>query len=210
MSQIKATMEDRLSSVEGKISSIEKVSDLHLMMKKIFENQIQVAASEAKGPVRTTNSDVRRKESNGESIEERGGRYRERRGYREQGVKGAVWERKEGNYVRRGANFGGRREESEEGLQIANTWNQIIKSLQNEANFQEITCDFHAALAASIGVPTVGRFHVGFLFAMLLYYSPFLELLILLMNSAGSKQRSCVSLKILEELSLSTSMKVAS
>ncbi|KAL0908652.1 hypothetical protein M5K25_023157 [Dendrobium thyrsiflorum] len=37
MSQIKATMEDRISSVE------DKVSDLHAMMKKLLENQIQTA-----------------------------------------------------------------------------------------------------------------------------------------------------------------------
>ncbi|KAL0912871.1 hypothetical protein M5K25_016285 [Dendrobium thyrsiflorum] len=113
MSQIKATMEDRLSSVEGKVSSMEdKVSDLHLMMKKIFENQIQMTASEAKGPVgRTTNSDVRRREGDGEISEEKGGRYRERCGNREQGERGAGWERKEGNYGRMGADFGEKREE---------------------------------------------------------------------------------------------------
>ncbi|KAL0918520.1 hypothetical protein M5K25_010532 [Dendrobium thyrsiflorum] len=74
MSQIKDTMEDRLSSVEGKVLSMEdKVSDLHLIMKKIFENQIQVATLEAKELVgRTMNSDVRRREGDGEIIEEKG------------------------------------------------------------------------------------------------------------------------------------------
>ncbi|KAL0915048.1 hypothetical protein M5K25_015447 [Dendrobium thyrsiflorum] len=126
MSQIKATMEDRLSFAEDKVSSMEekmssmedKFSDLHLMVKKILDNQIQTAASEARGPMgRTTNSDFRRKESNGEIMEEKGGRYVERRGNKEQGVKGAVWERKEGNYGRRGADFEEMREESEEGFE---------------------------------------------------------------------------------------------
>ncbi|KAL0903552.1 hypothetical protein M5K25_027940 [Dendrobium thyrsiflorum] len=81
MSQIKATMEDRFSFVEGKVSSMEdKVFDLHLMMERIFENQIQVAASEAKGLAgRTTNSDVRRRENDGVILEEKGGRYKDSR-----------------------------------------------------------------------------------------------------------------------------------
>ncbi|KAL0924936.1 hypothetical protein M5K25_005797 [Dendrobium thyrsiflorum] len=52
MSQIKATVENRISSVEDKVSSLEdKVFDLHEMVKKILENQIQMAASETKGQV---------------------------------------------------------------------------------------------------------------------------------------------------------------
>ncbi|KAL0903225.1 hypothetical protein M5K25_027586 [Dendrobium thyrsiflorum] len=65
MSQIKATAEDRISSVEN------KVSDLHKMMKKILENQIQKAASETKGPMgRTTNSEFRWRKNDVEIMEE--------------------------------------------------------------------------------------------------------------------------------------------
>ncbi|KAL0918737.1 hypothetical protein M5K25_010764 [Dendrobium thyrsiflorum] len=143
MSQIKAMMEDRLSSVEGKVSSIEdKVSDLHLMMKRIFENQIQVAALEAKGPMgRTTNSDVRRRESDGEILEEKEGRYRDRRGNREYGERGVGWEKKkEGNYGRRGADFGEKREESEERMEDEDrcTFSALFISANRAAEISEM------------------------------------------------------------------------
>ncbi|PKU77168.1 hypothetical protein MA16_Dca013203 [Dendrobium catenatum] len=79
MSQIKATVEDQISSVEDKVSFVEdKVSDLHLMVKKLLENQIQIVASEAKGPMgRTTNFDFHKREHDVEIIEEKGGRYGE-------------------------------------------------------------------------------------------------------------------------------------
>ncbi|KAL0912192.1 hypothetical protein M5K25_018150 [Dendrobium thyrsiflorum] len=71
MSQIKATVEDRISSVEDKVSSLEdKVSDLPAMMKKLFENQIQTAAPEAKGLVgKMTNPEFRRRENDVEIME---------------------------------------------------------------------------------------------------------------------------------------------
>ncbi|KAL0906942.1 hypothetical protein M5K25_025478 [Dendrobium thyrsiflorum] len=53
MSQIKATVEDRISSIEN------KVFDLHVMIKKILENKI--AASKAKEPVGKTTSSVYRR-----------------------------------------------------------------------------------------------------------------------------------------------------
>ncbi|KAL0918017.1 hypothetical protein M5K25_013136 [Dendrobium thyrsiflorum] len=63
MSQIKATVEDRISSVEN------KVSDLHTMMKKLLENQI--AALEAKESVgKTTSSVYRRRDDEVEIMEE--------------------------------------------------------------------------------------------------------------------------------------------
>ncbi|KAL0924689.1 hypothetical protein M5K25_005539 [Dendrobium thyrsiflorum] len=83
MSQIKATVEDQISFVEDKVSSVEdkvssvedKVSDLHAMVKKMLENQIQTMASEAKGPAeRTTNSEFRRRDDEVEIMEKRGGR----------------------------------------------------------------------------------------------------------------------------------------
>ncbi|KAL0909207.1 hypothetical protein M5K25_020054 [Dendrobium thyrsiflorum] len=124
MSQIKATMEDLLSSVEGKISSMEdKVSELHLMMKKFFENQIQVAASEAKGLVgRTTNFDVRRRDDEVEIMEEQGGKYGGRYGYGGEDSRGAGWERKEREYGRRGADFEEKRGESEKGFAASESW----------------------------------------------------------------------------------------
>ncbi|KAL0911183.1 hypothetical protein M5K25_019304 [Dendrobium thyrsiflorum] len=69
MSKMKATVEDRISSMEV------KVSDLHEMVKRILKNQNQMAASEARGPVgRNTNSEIRRTENDVEIIEERDGR----------------------------------------------------------------------------------------------------------------------------------------
>ncbi|KAL0904196.1 hypothetical protein M5K25_026272 [Dendrobium thyrsiflorum] len=59
MSQMKATVEDRISFVEDKVSSVEaKIFDLHEMVKKILKNQIQMVTSETKGPMgRMTNSE---------------------------------------------------------------------------------------------------------------------------------------------------------
>ncbi|KAL0907566.1 hypothetical protein M5K25_021982 [Dendrobium thyrsiflorum] len=75
MSQIKAKVEDRISSVEN------KVSDLHAMMKKLLENQI--AASEAKESVgKTTSSVYRRRDDEVEIMEEQGERYEGRHGVR--------------------------------------------------------------------------------------------------------------------------------
>ncbi|PKU66361.1 hypothetical protein MA16_Dca027270 [Dendrobium catenatum] len=97
MSQIKAMVEDQISSVEDNFSPVEdKVSNLHLMVKRLLENQIQTAASEAKEPMgRTMNFDFRRRENDVEIIDEKRGRWGERCGNMEQGVKGAIWERKE-------------------------------------------------------------------------------------------------------------------
>ncbi|KAL0913856.1 hypothetical protein M5K25_017348 [Dendrobium thyrsiflorum] len=73
MSQMKAMVDDRISTIEG------QVSDLHEMVKKILENQNQTATSEARGLIgRNMNSEIRRRENDVEIIEERGGRYRER------------------------------------------------------------------------------------------------------------------------------------
>ncbi|KAL0910370.1 hypothetical protein M5K25_021346 [Dendrobium thyrsiflorum] len=73
MSQIKATVEDRISSVES------KVFDLHTMMKKILENQI--AASKAKEPMgKTTSSVYHRRDDEVKIIEEQGDRYEGRHG----------------------------------------------------------------------------------------------------------------------------------
>ncbi|KAH0469180.1 hypothetical protein IEQ34_002412 [Dendrobium chrysotoxum] len=118
MSQIKATVEDKISSVEDKVSSVEdKVFDLYEMVKKILKNQIQTAASDAKGLAgRTTNSEFHRRDNEVEIMEERGGRYGERRGYGGHESRGASWERKEGDYGRRGADFEGRRGECKEGF----------------------------------------------------------------------------------------------
>ncbi|KAL0923179.1 hypothetical protein M5K25_007224 [Dendrobium thyrsiflorum] len=57
MNQIKETMEEKISSMEG------QVADLRDMMKKMLELQAQTAASEAKGPeAKNTNSEIRREE----------------------------------------------------------------------------------------------------------------------------------------------------
>ncbi|KAL0923463.1 hypothetical protein M5K25_007521 [Dendrobium thyrsiflorum] len=125
MSQIKATVENQISSVEDKVSSVEdkvssvedKVSDLHAMVKMMLENQIQMATSEVKGPVgRTTNSEFRRRDDEVEIMEERGGRYRGRHGNEGHESRGACWGRKEGEYGRKSADFEEKRGESEEGL----------------------------------------------------------------------------------------------
>ncbi|KAL0919982.1 hypothetical protein M5K25_009077 [Dendrobium thyrsiflorum] len=102
------------------MSSMEdKFSDLHLMVKKILDNQVQMVASKARGPTgRTTNSNFCRREGDGEIMEEKGGRYVERRGNREHGVRGVGWEKKQGNYGRRGADFGENKKEIEEVLKM--------------------------------------------------------------------------------------------
>ncbi|KAL0922944.1 hypothetical protein M5K25_006976 [Dendrobium thyrsiflorum] len=109
MSQIKATVEDRISSVEN------KVSNLHAMMKKLLENQI--AASEAKEPVeKTTSSVYRRRDDEVKIMEEQGERYEGRHGYGGQSSRGAGWERKERKYRRKEAGFEEKERENEEGF----------------------------------------------------------------------------------------------
>ncbi|KAL0909185.1 hypothetical protein M5K25_020032 [Dendrobium thyrsiflorum] len=71
-------LEERL---EREMSQMKTVSDLHEMVKKILENQIQTTASETKGPMGRTNSEFRRTKKDVEIMEEKGGRYGERRGY---------------------------------------------------------------------------------------------------------------------------------
>ncbi|KAL0928780.1 hypothetical protein M5K25_000702 [Dendrobium thyrsiflorum] len=111
MSQMKATVEDRISSMEY------KVSYLCAMVKNLLENQIQTAASETKGSVRrTTNYEFRKRKNNVEIMEEKGGRYGEAWIWGHE-PRDAGWERKEGTYSRRGANFGERRGKSEEGFE---------------------------------------------------------------------------------------------
>ncbi|KAL0924780.1 hypothetical protein M5K25_005637 [Dendrobium thyrsiflorum] len=69
MNQIKETVEERMSSVEG------QVADLRDMMKKMLEFQTQSAASNAKGPeAKNTNSEIRREEEEVEIVEGRRGR----------------------------------------------------------------------------------------------------------------------------------------
>ncbi|KAL0904307.1 hypothetical protein M5K25_026399 [Dendrobium thyrsiflorum] len=74
MSQMKEMVEDRISYVEDKVLSVEdKVFDLHAMVKKLLENQIQMEASETKGLVgRTMNSEFLRRENDVEIMEEKG------------------------------------------------------------------------------------------------------------------------------------------
>ncbi|KAL0906081.1 hypothetical protein M5K25_024543 [Dendrobium thyrsiflorum] len=69
MNQIKETVEERMSSMEG------QVADLRDMMKKMLEFQAQSAASKAKDPeAKNTNSEIRRDEEEVEVVE--GGRRR--------------------------------------------------------------------------------------------------------------------------------------
>ncbi|KAL0926074.1 hypothetical protein M5K25_004460 [Dendrobium thyrsiflorum] len=90
MNQIKETVEERMSSMEG------QVADLRDMMKKMLEFQTQSAASDAKGPeAKNINSEIHREEEEVEIVdgrrgrphlepfqrEERGGGYGERQGY---------------------------------------------------------------------------------------------------------------------------------
>ncbi|KAL0903595.1 hypothetical protein M5K25_027985 [Dendrobium thyrsiflorum] len=112
MNQIKETVEERMSSMEG------QVADLRDMMKKMLEFQTQSAASDAKGPeAKNTNSEIHREEEVVEIVEgrrgrphlepfqreERGGGYGERQGYGGMEPRGAGWEHREGYYGRRGA-----------------------------------------------------------------------------------------------------------
>ncbi|KAL0918088.1 hypothetical protein M5K25_010077 [Dendrobium thyrsiflorum] len=107
MNQIKETMEERLSSMEG------QVADLRDMMKKMLEFQTQSAASDAKGPeAKNTNSEIHREEEEVEIVEgrrrrphlepfqreERGGGYGERQGYGGMEPRGAGWEHREVKY----------------------------------------------------------------------------------------------------------------
>ncbi|KAL0918328.1 hypothetical protein M5K25_010331 [Dendrobium thyrsiflorum] len=118
MNQIKETVEERMSSMEG------QVADLRDMMKKMLEFQTQSAASDAKGPeAKNTNSEIHREEEEVEIVEgrrgrphlepfqreERGGGYGERQGYGGMEPRGAGWEHREGYYGRRGAVFEDRR-----------------------------------------------------------------------------------------------------
>ncbi|KAL0927594.1 hypothetical protein M5K25_001779 [Dendrobium thyrsiflorum] len=105
MNQIKETVEERMSSMEG------QVADLRDMMKKMLEFQTQSAASDAKRPeARNTNSEIRREEEEVEIVEgrrgrphlkpfqreERGGGYGERQGHGGVEPRGAGWEHREG------------------------------------------------------------------------------------------------------------------
>ncbi|KAL0923242.1 hypothetical protein M5K25_007290 [Dendrobium thyrsiflorum] len=125
MNQIKETVEERMSSMEG------QVADLRDMMKKMLEFQTQSAASDAKGPeAKNINSEIHREEEEVEIVEgrrgiphleplqreERGGAYGERQGYGGMEPKGAGWEHPEGYYGRRGAVFEDRRGDFEGGM----------------------------------------------------------------------------------------------
>ncbi|KAL0926176.1 hypothetical protein M5K25_002381 [Dendrobium thyrsiflorum] len=122
MNQIKETVEERMSSMEG------QVADLRDMMKKMLEFQTQSAASDAKGSeAKNTNSEIHREEEEVEIVEgrrgrphlesfqreERGGGYGERQGYGSMEPRGAGGEHREGYYGRRGAVFEDRREDFE-------------------------------------------------------------------------------------------------
>ncbi|KAL0925687.1 hypothetical protein M5K25_004052 [Dendrobium thyrsiflorum] len=125
MNQIKETVEERMSSMEG------QVADLRDMMKKMLEFQTQSAASDAKGPeAKNINSEIHRKEEEVEIVEgrrgrphleplqreERGGGYGERQGYGGMEPRGVGWEHREGYYGRRGAVFEDRRGDFEGGM----------------------------------------------------------------------------------------------
>ncbi|KAL0922466.1 hypothetical protein M5K25_006454 [Dendrobium thyrsiflorum] len=114
MNQIKETMEERMSSMEG------QVADLRDMMKKMLEFQTQSATSHVKGPeAKNTNFEIHREEEEVEIVEgrrgrphlepfqreERGGGYGERQGYGGVEPRGAGGEHREGYYGRRGAVF---------------------------------------------------------------------------------------------------------
>ncbi|KAL0924766.1 hypothetical protein M5K25_005623 [Dendrobium thyrsiflorum] len=124
MNQIKETVEERMSSMEG------QVADLRDMM-KMLEFQTQSAASDAKGPeAKNINSEIHREEEEVEIVdgrrgrphlepfqrEERGGGYGERQGYGGMEPRGAGWEHREGYYGRRGAVFEDRRGDFEGGM----------------------------------------------------------------------------------------------
>ncbi|KAL0920267.1 hypothetical protein M5K25_009388 [Dendrobium thyrsiflorum] len=104
MNQIKETVEERMSSMEG------QVADLRDMMKKMLEFQTQSAASHAKGPeAKNTNFEIHREEEEVEIVEgrrgrphlepfqreERGGGYGERQGYGGVEPRGAGGEHRE-------------------------------------------------------------------------------------------------------------------
>ncbi|KAL0916626.1 hypothetical protein M5K25_014153 [Dendrobium thyrsiflorum] len=103
MNQIKETVEERMSSMEG------QVVDLRDMMKKMLEFQTQSAAFDAKGPeAKNTNSEIHREEEV-EIVEGRRGRphlepfqreerggYGERQGYGSMEPRGAGGEHREG------------------------------------------------------------------------------------------------------------------
>ncbi|KAL0921397.1 hypothetical protein M5K25_008463 [Dendrobium thyrsiflorum] len=125
MNQIKETVEERMSSMEG------QVADLRDMMKKMLEFQTQSAASHAKGPeVKNTNFVIHREEEEVEIVEgrrgrphlepfqreERGGGYGKRQGYGGVEPRGAGGEHREGYYGRRGAVFEDRRGDFEGGM----------------------------------------------------------------------------------------------
>ncbi|KAL0922286.1 hypothetical protein M5K25_006259 [Dendrobium thyrsiflorum] len=125
MNQIKETVEERMSSMEG------QVADLRDMMKKMLEFQTQSAASDAKGPeAKNTNSEIHREEEEVEIVEgrrgrphlepfqreERGGGYGERQGYGGMEPRGAGLEHREGYYGHRGAVFEDRRGDFEGGM----------------------------------------------------------------------------------------------
>ncbi|KAL0912290.1 hypothetical protein M5K25_018253 [Dendrobium thyrsiflorum] len=97
MNQIKETVEERISSMEG------QVADLRDMMKKMLEFQTQTAASEARGPeVKNTNSEIRREEDEVEIVE--GERRRPHlEASRKEDMGGRYWEHQEGYGGRRGA-----------------------------------------------------------------------------------------------------------
>ncbi|KAL0928162.1 hypothetical protein M5K25_000030 [Dendrobium thyrsiflorum] len=113
MNQIKTTVEESISSMEG------QVADLRDMMKKILEIHNQTAASVAKGVEgKNTNSKNRREDDEVEIVdgerrkpylepfqrEDRGGgRYGERHGYGGMEQRGADWECRVGSYSRRAA-----------------------------------------------------------------------------------------------------------
>ncbi|KAI0493308.1 hypothetical protein KFK09_027585 [Dendrobium nobile] len=101
INQIKETVEERMSFMEG------QVADLREMMKKMLEFQTQSAESDAKGSAtKNTNSEIHREEEEVEIVEgsrgrphlepfqreERGGRYGERQGYGGMEPRGAGWE----------------------------------------------------------------------------------------------------------------------
>ncbi|KAL0918696.1 hypothetical protein M5K25_010719 [Dendrobium thyrsiflorum] len=69
MNQIKETVEERMSSMEG------QVADLRDMMKKMLEFQTQSAAPDAKGPeAKNINSEIHREEEEVEIVDGRRGR----------------------------------------------------------------------------------------------------------------------------------------
>ncbi|KAL0920485.1 hypothetical protein M5K25_009625 [Dendrobium thyrsiflorum] len=150
MNQIKETVEERMSSMEG------QVADLRDMMKKMLEFQTQSAASDAKGPeAKNTNSEIHREEEEVEIVEgrrgrphlepfqreERGGGYGERQGYGGMEPRGAGWEHREGYYGRRGAVFEDRRGDFEGCVEIVGClrseeldgWEEVPQSVRLEA-----------------------------------------------------------------------------